>query len=127
MLAALAAATIGMTYQPPIVTRPEDLDARGYALVFSREDRGTFSVLIKDAGKKWEQVPEVEETVEKQQCDFSWVVFHTIIPNMDFVLHSFKQEGADLDAKANLSEDLSDYFSDDGMSAENNFGLHDIY
>jgi hypothetical protein len=126
MLAALAAATIGMTYTPPIVTRPEDVDARGYALVFSREDRGTFSVLIKDAGKKWDQVPEVEETAEKE-CDFSWVVFHTIIPNMDFVLHSFKSQGAELDAKADVSADLSDYFEEDGITADNNFGLHDIY
>ncbi len=126
MLAALAAATIGMTYTPPIVTRPEDVDARGYALVFSNEDRGTFSVLIKDAGKKWDQVSEVEETAEKE-CDFSWVVFHTIIPNMDFVLHSFKQQGAELDVKANVSEDLTDYFQEDGITAENNFGLHDIY
>ena len=126
MLAALAAATIGMTYTPPIITRPEDVDARGYALVFSREDRGTFSVLIKDAGKKWDQVPAAETTAESQ-CDFSRVVFDTIIPNVDFVLHSFKQQGQELDAKANVSEDLSDYFSDDGISAENNFGLHDIY
>ena len=126
MLVALAAATIGMTYTPPIITRPEDVDARGYALVFSREDRGTFSVLIKDAGKKWESVPEVEATVENQ-CDFSWVVFHTIIPNVDFVLHSFRQQGAELDAKANVSEDLSDYFAEDGITADNNFGLHDIY
>jgi|SRR5687767_4182300 len=125
MLAALAAATIGMTYQPPIVTRPEDLDAKGYALVFSREDRGTFSVLIKDAGKKWEQNAAVEET--EKSCEFSWLVFHTIVPNMDFVLHSFRKEGTDMDAKVNVQDDLTDYFKNDGIEAENNFGLHDIY
>lgn len=126
MLVALAAATIGMTYTPPIETRPEDLDARGYALVFSREDRGTFSVLIKDAGKKWENAAKVEETNENP-CDFSWLVFHTIVPNMDFVLHSFRKEGTDMGAKVHASEDLTDYFENEGMVAENNFGLHDIY
>jgi hypothetical protein len=125
MLAALAAATIGMTYQPPI-TRPEDVGARGYALVFSREDRESFSVLIKDAGTKWEQVPKAEETVEKP-CEFSWLVFHTIVPNMDFVLRTNKKAGEDIDASVEPSDDLTQYFEDDGMAAENNFGLHDIY
>jgi hypothetical protein len=125
MITALAAATIGMTYTPPLVTRPEDLDARGYALVFSREDRGTFSVLVKDAGKKWEQIPKSEETA-LNHC-VSWVVFHTIVPNLDFVLHSFKKDGEDVDAKVNVSNDLSEYFEGDSIVAGNNFGLHDIY
>ena len=125
MLAALAVATIGMSYQPPLITSPEDVDARGYALVFSSADRDTFSVLIKDAGKKWELDPAVEEAAEKS-CDFSWLVFHTIVPNMDFVLHSFKKEGEDMGARVNASDDLTNYFEND-VVAENNFGLHDIY
>ena len=125
MLAALAAATFGMSYQPPVVTQPEDVDARGYALVFSREDRGQFSVFVKDPGKRWAEVPKVEETAEKYDGGFDWVVFHTVIPNVDVVLTTFRSK-EDMNAKA-TSDDLTGYFEDEGIVADNNFGLHDIY
>jgi hypothetical protein len=125
MLAAIAAATFGMSYQPPVVTQPEDVDARGYALVFSREDRGQFSVFVKDPGKRWSDVPKVEETAEKYDGSFDWVVFHTIVPNVDVVLHTFRNK-EELKAQP-TSDDLTGYFDDEGIVADNNFGLHDIY
>jgi len=123
MLVALAAVTIGMT-APPKETRPEDAEARGYALVFSREDRGKFSVLVKDAGKEWSQVPKVEETVESP-CEADWLVFHTLMPNVDFVIRTFRNHEAELAARRS-ADDLTTYFEEDGF-ADNNFGLHDIY
>lgn len=123
MLAALAAVTIGMN-APPSDFRPEDTEARGYALVFSREDRGRFSVFVKDAGKEWSQVPQVEETAEKP-CAVDWLVFHTLMPNVDFVLRTFRNKEEELAARR-TSDDLTNYFEDDGF-ADNNFGLHDIY
>lgn len=125
MLVLLAAATIGMSYEPPITNRPEDTEAKGYALVFSREDRGRFSVFVKDAGKDWDSVSRVEEAAEKSTCGVDWLVYHTIIPNMDVVLHTFRNTQEDLTAK-HATDDLTGYFEDD-FSADNNFGLHDIY
>lgn len=123
MLAALAAVTIGMS-APPSEARPEETDARGYALVFSREDRGRFSVFVKDAGTEWSQVPKVEETVDNR-CSVDWLVFHTLMPNVDFVLRTFRNQEEELAARRS-SDDLTTYFEEDGF-ADNNFGLHDIY
>jgi hypothetical protein len=123
MLAALAAVTIGIN-APPMETRPEETDARGNAEVFSREDRGSFSVFVKDAGKEWSQVPQVEEKVESP-CTVDWLVFHTLMPNVDFVLRTFRNQEEELAARRS-TDDLTNYFEDDGF-ADNNFGLHDIY
>lgn len=123
MLAALAAVTIGTT-APVHLPTPEVTEARGYALVFSREDHRRFTVFVKDAGAEWSEVPKVESKSE-DPCSFDWLVFHAYIPNVDFAVRTFESRQEGMAARPSM-EDLMNYFEDDEF-ADNNFGLHDIY
>lgn len=125
MLVVLAAATITMSFEPPALAHPEETDSKGYALMFSGENRERFTVFVKDPGVAWSQVPDVEESVQKPEKE--WLVFHTALSNMDFILSAFEAKGSQVSAKVRRSDELDNYFDDANTVAGNNFGLHDIY
>ena len=127
LVGVIAAVTCFGGFGPPRTNCPQEVDAKGYALLFAECPNDGFEIFIKDSGKTWEDVTAMK-TAAEEKPDNSWLVFLLGSLDMDYMV-KVAMPGRKLPvADGHITTDFSGYFKADTPSAElNNFGLHDIY
>lgn len=123
----VSAVVLTASFEPPQTACPDDVDGKGFALVFAEKPSDGFEVFYKEKGKTWEDVP-AAQTAALERTTNPWLVFRYNNDTSDFGFKvGFASEAPKVDGK--LSTDFSGYFrsgtgTDEGL---NNFGLQDIY
>jgi len=127
LVSVVSAVVLTASFGPPQTDCPEDVNGKGFALVFAERPAEGFELFFKDHGKTWEEVPAAQAAALERSKN-PWLVFGYNKDASDFNLNvAMTQISPKIDTK--MSTDFSGYFSDDLGESDvlNNYGLHDIY